>query len=123
MPKPIGYYLNEPVPPELEELEKNAHKLSLLGRSFLNEFVVANGAYEIYKNHQQDKNAYKRLAELMEPESDECLFEGMEADPLLAPILTLKMPALYWVQLQGWTREFLQEALRTSPTHVVATNK
>lgn len=119
--KAIGFYLSGPVPPELEALEKDAGKLSLLGRSFLNEFAVVNGAYEIYKNHQHDKTAYKRLAELVEPESGECLFEGMKADPLLAPILELKMSALQWVQFQGWTREFLQESLRASSTHTVVT--
>jgi hypothetical protein len=116
--KAIGFYLSGPVPLELQELEENVGRLDPVGRSLLNEFVTTSGACEIYTNHQ---NACKRLAELTGPESGERLFESMQENPSLKPILTLNMPALRWVELQGWTRELLYESIRTSVTQVVAT--
>jgi hypothetical protein len=114
MTKSIGYYLSGPVPPELEELEKNAHKLDPVGRSLLSDFVNGCGAYQVYCDRQYSKNADKRLAEMRDSEGNIFLFEYIKADPLLEPLLTLEMSALHWVELRGWVNQFVLESLRTS---------
>lgn len=112
--KAIGFYLSGPVPPELEELERNAGKLDPVGRSLLSDFVNGSGAYRIYYDRQYNKIADKRLAEMRDSEGDIFLFEYMKADPLLEPLLTLEMSALHWVELRGWVNELVLESLRSN---------
>lgn len=127
--KAIGFYLSGPVPPELEELEKNVGKLSPQAIALLNEYtanvvsLILLGDCLLDKKESDPETLYFLAGrDIVRP----ALVKLMEMDPILRPILLMKwkyFTATAWVEFQGWARELLLESLRTSSTHVALVAK
>lgn len=98
MPKTIDSYLTCPAPPELLELQKNAHTffryrpLCLLLCEFVSASARLNFAEEKTEGEEVDE-PYTLLA------------DDIAKDDLLRPILRVRMPCQHWVELLGWCQE------------------